>query len=309
MPLAKPTLANVSPGQPITAQSWNTLVQGILALFDGVNALGTDGLTVNVLDGSTPVSDAVVVGVPASGEPVVAVPPHGKVTSFRLTGLAEGDWTIVVTASGYKPATAPAKVPATDPVVVQLTASTVPMPTVVGMITANALASLGSLSIVVDSVLDVFGADVSKTAPTGDQASAKVLVQFPAPGAGVVAATAGVRLIIAAKAPDKGTTPEGPPSPPKDVAKETKDAKERIKETKDTKESKDGKEGKELIREKIADRPEPKFSDVMIPRLPLGERNASDDVRSSIPAGSRVFVPSSSRPAVGQDLLDEPREE
>ena len=40
MPLTKPPLATVSPGEPVTAQGWNAMVNGLSALYDAVRALG-----------------------------------------------------------------------------------------------------------------------------------------------------------------------------------------------------------------------------------------------------------------------------
>ena len=48
MPLTRPTLASVNPGEPLTAQAWNSLVNGLTALYDAVIALGGATLEVEV---------------------------------------------------------------------------------------------------------------------------------------------------------------------------------------------------------------------------------------------------------------------
>ena len=56
-PLTKPTLANVVPGQPVTAQGWNAILGGVSDLFDAVLALGTGVLQVSVVAGDAPLKD------------------------------------------------------------------------------------------------------------------------------------------------------------------------------------------------------------------------------------------------------------
>ena len=92
MALTKPALTNVQPGEPVTAQGWNTLVGGLGDLYDAVLALGHGTLDVNVVSNGNPVDGAQVVAVPAAGDliPIVAVPLYGSVTTYTVVGVTSG---------------------------------------------------------------------------------------------------------------------------------------------------------------------------------------------------------------------------
>ncbi|HKE20261.1 MAG TPA: PASTA domain-containing protein [Kofleriaceae bacterium] len=197
MPLVKPPLAAVSAGQPVTAQGWNAILSAVGALYDGVNALGTEEVVVNVTSGGQPIPDAIVVAVPASGPPVTAVPPHGGDTSYRLTELVVGSYTVHVAARGQAPvAPIPITVPR-GPLDIALTATAVAMPNVIGMTAAQAVAALASARIVIDLMLDVFGETVAHGSLPVNQQSSKVLFQQPQAGTPVDPAGR-ARLVISA---------------------------------------------------------------------------------------------------------------
>ena len=200
MPLVKPALANATAGQPVTAQAWNAILSAIGALYDAVLAIGAATLDVELRDGGTAVTDARVVAVPASGAPIVAVPPRAGGTAFTLTGLANGAWTIYVDAPGYQPAQLAASIPASGATTINLTSATVAMPDLIGTTATAALAALTSAAIGVELLLDTTGEEVSKTALPADRAGSKVLFQLPLPGQRVVAANARTRLVLSATA-------------------------------------------------------------------------------------------------------------
>ena len=199
MPLVKPPLANVSAGQPVTAQAWNAIVAAIGALYDAVIAFGTNRVDVNVTDGTTPLTDAIVVAVPTSGAPVVAVPPHAGGTAFSLTNLTEGAWTVHVSARGYAVAQLAITVPVTSPVSINVTANTKVMPDLLGLTGSAAVARLNTDQIQLDAIYDVTGDVISKTSLSAKQAAARVLFQFPDPQERVTAATAKTRLVLSAE--------------------------------------------------------------------------------------------------------------
>jgi hypothetical protein len=206
MPLVKPALANASPGQPITAQAWNAVLSAIGALFDAVLAIGTNTVDIEVRDGSTPVLDAEVTAVPASGAPSVAVPPRAGGTAYTLTALAPGTWTVHVKARGFNAATASVTIPASAAVTVNLTASTKLMPDLLGLTAPDALAKLNGESLQIDLILDVTGDEVSKTSLPGSHVGSRVLFQWPDPGERVIAATAKTRLVLSIDTASQVTT-------------------------------------------------------------------------------------------------------
>lgn len=304
MTLVKPSLPAASPGQPITAQAWNAVVTAVGQLFDGVNAFGSDAVTVALSAGSITVTNAVVVAAPSSGQPIVAVPPHGTVTAFTLTQLTPGTWTITVAAPGFQPATQTVTVPATAPVAISLTATTRPMPNLHGRSANEALAILGVQGVAIDGIVDVFGAEISKTSLPADHVNSRVLVQFPQPGAPIVAASAAVRLVLSAQPPSQ-----------KEAAKDTKDASKEAKEiTKDVKDVKDANEEK-VVADKIdksAVAPEKGIiadkaqSDTVAELAGLSPRPVAAVARV---ADRRVFIAPAERPSVGEATVHEPREE
>ena len=328
MTLVKPSLPAASAGQPITAQAWNAIVTAVGQLFDGVNAFGSDAVTVALSAGGVPVTNAVVVAAPGSGQPIVAVPPHGATTSFTLTQLTPGTWTITVAAPNFQPATQTVTVPASAPVSIALTATTKPMPNLYGRSANEALTILGVQGIAIDGIVDVFGAEISKTSLPVDHNNARVLVQFPQPDAPIVAASAAVRLVLSAQPPTQ-----------KEAAKDTKDAIKEVKEI--TKDIKDVKEEKvvadkvdkaaaladktaekaavtpDKTAEKAATTPEKAVvSDKVQSDTVAIARPASDSSLLPPPvaavarvADSRVFIAPAERPSVGEATVHEPREE
>jgi hypothetical protein len=209
MPLVKPPLPTVAAGQPVTAQGWNGILSAVGALYDGVNALGTEQVTVNVTSDGQPVLDAVVVAVPTSGPPVAAVPPHGTDPGYRLTELVVGAYNVFVSAPGYAAIAAiPITVPR-GPLAVALTRTSRPMPAVMGLTAAAALTALAGAGVVVDLVLDVFGETVAHGSLPPARQGSKVLVQQPPPGAPVDAATR-ARLVLSA-VPEVQQTVQVPP--------------------------------------------------------------------------------------------------
>src|ERR671925_290264 len=108
-PLEKPALAAVSPGQPVTAQGWNEIVDGLSDIYDAVLALGTGVLEVSLLVGQQPLR----------GAQVVAVPP--------------GNWRVFIEAEGFRPEAREVTVPAETPLVVELARAGVVVPDLFGV--------------------------------------------------------------------------------------------------------------------------------------------------------------------------------
>jgi ribosomal protein S11 len=199
MPLVKPSLAPVSAGQPVTAQAWNAVLSAIGALYDAVLAFGTASVDVTLTGPSGPVTDATVIAVPTTGAPVIAVPPRAGGTSFTLTNLRDGAWTVHVTAHGFSAAQAALTVPRDGALPINLAASTRAMPDLLGKTAAAAIDALEAAAIQLDAIFDVTGDDVNKTTLPANRAGSLVLFQFPLPGEQVLAATAKTRLVLSAE--------------------------------------------------------------------------------------------------------------
>jgi hypothetical protein len=201
MPLTKPALAPVTPGQPVTAQGWNEFIDGLGALYDAVLAFGTGTLEVRVVSGEAPVLDATVVAEPlgaVGGQPVAALPPRGSVTSYVLTQLTAGNWRLFVSAPGQRPQTVDVSVPSTAPVVVSLALAGVRVPDLFGLAAQDAFARLSTATLSVDLILDVMGREVSRSPLPPQYQNQPILSQLPEAGTVVDPATQRLRLVVAA---------------------------------------------------------------------------------------------------------------
>jgi hypothetical protein len=198
MALTKPALANVNPGEPVTAQGWNSIVDGLDDLYDAVLAFGTGALQVGVTAGELPVRDAEVVAVPlAGGNPVAALPLFGDTTAYQLIGISDGEWRLYVRAEGFQPQTRDVTVPATEPISVSLTLAGALVPDLFGVPAQDALAQLTTASITVDLILDITGHEVSRVNLPPQYQNAPVLLQLPDAGTVIDPASQRVRLVLA----------------------------------------------------------------------------------------------------------------
>jgi PASTA domain len=197
MALTKPALTNVQPGEPVTAQGWNTLVNGLSDLFDAVLAFGQGVLDVSVLDNSTPVPHARVTAVPATGDltPIEAVPLYGSVETYTVVGVTAGVWHVFVDADGYQAQNQDVTIPAGGPLVFNLVRGTV-VPDLFGVGLQDALAQLTSNNLNVDVILDVLGHEVPKTSVPPQYSNQPILDQLPPAGTIVDPASQLLRLVV-----------------------------------------------------------------------------------------------------------------
>jgi hypothetical protein len=196
MPLTRPTLASVNPGEPLTAQAWNSLVNGLTGLYDAVIALGGATLEVEV---TGPVAqDATVIAEPlGEGRATEALPPFGTRTRHLVVGLTDGPWRVHVSAPGFATQQREVTMPVQDPVAVALTVDGVVVPDFFGQPVRGVLDKLRSLGIDADSLLDTTGREVSRSTLPPEYVDSPVLLQLPEAGAVVPSGTGRVRLVVA----------------------------------------------------------------------------------------------------------------
>jgi beta-lactam-binding protein with PASTA domain len=200
MSLVKPPLVDAQPGQPITAQGWNVLVDGLSGLYDAVLALAGSTLSVTVLDPSgNNFAGAMVIAVPASDgtPPAGALPPYPGVTTYTLSGLSAGSWSILVSADGYVAPATPVTIPGQTAVTISLGTAVV-MPDLYTVGAQDAVNTLSGLSITVDVILDVTGTQVPTVNMPPVSQNAPVLMQQPAAGTILDPNLQHARLLIAA---------------------------------------------------------------------------------------------------------------
>jgi hypothetical protein len=199
MALTKPALATVNPGDPVTSQAWNTIVNGLGDLYDAVLAFGHGVLEVSVLFNGNAVADAEVVAVPATGDltPIAAVPLYGSVTTYSVVGVTTGQWHVFVSAPGFQAQTQDVEVPASSPLVFNLVAAGVVVPDLFGVTAQDALTQLATLNLNVDVILDVLGHEVPKTSLPPQYQNQPILDQLPPAGTIVDPSSQRLRLVVA----------------------------------------------------------------------------------------------------------------
>lgn len=203
MPLTKPALSSVSPGEPVTAQGWNALVTGLSGLYDAVIAFGGATLDVAVTAVSVTAAplnaaDIDVIAEPlGEGRAVKALPPFAARTSHLLVGLTDGPWRVHVSAPGFTTETRDVTMPQTDPLAVALTPGGVVVPNLFGVGTKAALDQIRALGIDADIILDTTGREVSRTSIPPESVDSPVLLQLPEAGAIVATGTGRVKLVVA----------------------------------------------------------------------------------------------------------------
>ena len=199
MALTKPALTTVSPGEPVTAQAWNTIVTGMGDLYDAVLAFGHGVLDVSVLFNGDAVAGAEVVAAPATGDltPIQAVPIYGSVTTYTVVGVTAGQWHVFVDADGFQSQSQDVTVPTSGPLVFNLASSGVAVPDLFGVTAQDALTQLAALNLNVDVILDVLGHEVPKTTLPPQYQNQPILDQLPPAGTIVDPTAQRLRLVVA----------------------------------------------------------------------------------------------------------------
>lgn len=199
MALTKPALTTVSPGEPVTAQGWNSIVTGLGDLYDAVLAFGHGVLNVSVLYNGNAVGGAEVVAAPAAGDltPIQAVQLYGSVATYTVVGVTTGQWHVFVSADGFQPQSQDVTIPATEALVFNLVASGVAVPDLFGVTAQDALTQLSALNLNVDVILDVLGHEVPKTSLPPQYQNQPILDQLPPAGTIVDPTAQRLRLVVA----------------------------------------------------------------------------------------------------------------
>lgn len=176
------TKTNVSPGEPVTAQAWNALVDG---LFDvqAVLLTGAGTVRVSVTGDQRDIDVALVVATDVNGVRHEAVRQASAGDPFTFPRLTAGAYTISVSAPGCTPANAAVTVAddgsaTPDPVPVALAFTGKRMPNALGLKWKDAV---GQLQAVAPRVLDASGKGVPLTGFDTQYNDAPVLMQWPDP--------------------------------------------------------------------------------------------------------------------------------
>jgi PASTA domain len=207
MSLTSPPLVKVSPGDPLTSQQWNNILDAIGTLYDAFNKVGSLIITVKVRGAGTVLTNALVNVLPTGSTqspPRIAPFVGADINSYRIDHLPAGTYKVVAQANGYADETLPSVTMASDgtsqTVAMEITPTEVlvNVPSLYGQTLADAVSLIGS-NLPIGRIIDSHGNDIPPGALTDDAKQGRVLNQAPPPGAQVPKNTA-LFLSISAKA-------------------------------------------------------------------------------------------------------------
>jgi len=174
----------VRPGQPLTAQGWNDLVDGIDAVHTFLRAT-LHVVTVHITNDGLDARDVRVTALRSDRPPVEGVRPTDATGAHTLTGLEAGSWTIVAISPGFRPATATITIAdeGNTDLDLALEAEAHAMPDLFGLTLNDAIAALQASGIPLTRLLDFEGSDYAPANPGREQLAQPVLAQSPVAGA------------------------------------------------------------------------------------------------------------------------------
>jgi hypothetical protein len=187
----------VNPGEPVTAQAWNVIVGGIVAITNYLDSTQASVLKIAIANAGFSMDTARVTAVRDDGVAFQAVGPVAPDTNFVIAGLRPGSYTVHAEAPGFDAKTAPVTVPSDNVVSLTLTPHGAFAPALFGTALQTALQQLKNSNIAVSRILDVAGRDVAPANPSSDYTSSPVLAQIPAAG-DPVAPDGSMQLVVAA---------------------------------------------------------------------------------------------------------------
>jgi hypothetical protein len=187
----------VNPGEPVTAQGWNVIVNGITTISNYLDTTEASTLQVTITNTQADPERTRVTATRDDGgvfAAVVAPPPGGN---WVFTGLRGGAYAVRVESDGFAPKVQQVTVPSADPVSLTLTAEGAFMPALFGLTLQAALQELTNRNIAVERILDVAGREVAPGNPAPEHRESPVLMQIPSSGEAVLP-TGRANLVIAA---------------------------------------------------------------------------------------------------------------
>jgi hypothetical protein len=186
----------VQPGEPLTAQAWNDVLDGIEGVDQFLRAT-MHLVRVRITNSGLDPGMVRVIATRAEGAPVEAVRPVPPGKEHILTWLEAGAWTVTAEAAGFQTATATVTITDTTESTVEIALQPAGafMPDCFGKPLTDAQAALTAAGIPLVRLVDFTGRELPPQNP-GDDADAPVFVQWPAAGLPVPPGT-GAALVIA----------------------------------------------------------------------------------------------------------------
>ena len=190
---------NVSAGEPLTAEAWNQLVDGLRAVNDHVRTAVASTLAVTITNVDLDASNLIVTAANADGPQVFQAvrDPDSVTIGFTFSELPAGVYTVRATAPGFATVAVSATVPDDAAVEITLAPDGALMPNVFGVPLRQALKTMTEQAINVARVLYITGRYVAPANPSPDFADAPILAQIPDAGV-AVPKDAAISLVVAA---------------------------------------------------------------------------------------------------------------
>lgn len=188
---------HVNPGDPVTAQAWNAVVDGVAEAQAVLKAAGGTA-RVRITNPSFDYTKGRVTAERTGAPPAEAIRPIGASTDYIFPQLPEGSYQIRAEAPGFAPALGSVTVSVTGEVTpptleLALTPSAQVMPNVLGLKYPAAAVQLATIH---PRVLDASGKDLPLTGFAAAYNNAPVLTQWPDPGE--IAPATGSLVVVAA---------------------------------------------------------------------------------------------------------------
>lgn len=187
----------VRPGEPLTAQAWNDIVEGIDGAYQYLQST-LHVVRVRVTNVGLDPGSVRVTATREGAPPAEAVRPVAPERDHILSRLDQGAWTITAQAPGFAAATATVNISDAGETTQEmaLTASAPIMPDLFGDTLESSLDQLSTLGIPVTRLLDFTGRELAAAATVKENPDAPVLVQWPAVGT-PVSGGQGIGLVVA----------------------------------------------------------------------------------------------------------------
>ena len=173
---------NVKPGEPVTAQAWNAIVDGLFEV-ETILSAGSGTVRVTLTGDQRDIDVATVVATDANGVRYAATRQAKPGDPFMIPRLAAGAYTVTASARGCTDGTAAVTIAndgtaTPNPVPVALVLSGKRMPYVLG---AKFKDAVGAVQTINPRVLDASGKGVPLTGFDAAHGDAPVLMQWPDP--------------------------------------------------------------------------------------------------------------------------------
>lgn len=193
MPLKPFIASHVSPGEPLTAQAWNDVIDAVAGAHQELQA-ARHTVRVKITNPGVLLPSVRVLALKGDSAPIEAVRPVAPDVRHTLSRLEPGAYTVRAEAPGFAKAETTVNVGDQAEVEVELALNPggALMPDVFGLPLVDALAALAERSIPVTGLFDFLG---NQLAVTPEHNVRPVLVQWPAAD-GAVPPGGFARLVI-----------------------------------------------------------------------------------------------------------------